>query len=338
MRPGRPRSDDRYLHLTRDVSFSPLFIIGDHRSGTTLLHRLLAETGCFNYLSAYQVIRYDDILTHHIGGTTEAEKAALMRTFDELGLKNRIIDEVPATPDAPVEYGFVLAAALNMRRAFLTARSHPTFLELCRKIQYVSDRDKPLVLKNPWDALNFVDIRTRVPGARFIFIHRHPLAVMTSQVRAARSMLDARNPFAAMLAPWYARLYERPLQLAAVRFLDSAIDLWVRLVGLHVVRVSRYFVENIGALPPAEYTSIRYEDLCREPDRTMERILAFAQVKPEAKVRWRDQIQPRPLNAPPEVYRRYRHLRHRLAPYLEFHRYDAEPAALAARPATTVRA
>jgi LPS sulfotransferase NodH len=79
--------------VLQDVPLRPIFIVGAHRSGTTLLHRLLAQTGCFNYLSAYQVLRYDEILAHHAEGTTAAEKAKLMREFDELGLKNRIIDD-----------------------------------------------------------------------------------------------------------------------------------------------------------------------------------------------------------------------------------------------------
>jgi hypothetical protein len=322
--PGRP--DDRHLHLIQHVPFRPFFIIGDHRSGTTLLHRLLAETGCFNYVSAYHVIRYDEVLTHHVERTAESETAALMRLFEQLGVKNRVIDDVPATPDAPVEYGFILAAALNIRRAFLTPTSHATFLELCRKVQYVSDPARPLLLKNPWDVLNFMTIRSLVPDARFIFIHRHPLDVMTSQVRAIRSLLAARNPFVAMLAPWYARLHERPLQLRTVRWLDSWFQLWVRLVGLHTIRASTYFLDNVGSLPASEYVSLRYEDLCREPDSAMHRILQFAGVVPAQTLSWSDRIQPRSSKVPPDVARSYRRLLDRLRPYLEFHGYEAEPA------------
>ena len=42
--PGRAvRSDDGYAHLLRDLTFDPVFIIGDHRSGTTVLYQLLAS-------------------------------------------------------------------------------------------------------------------------------------------------------------------------------------------------------------------------------------------------------------------------------------------------------
>lgn len=320
------RADDAHLHLVRNVAFRPFFIVGDHRSGTTLLHRLLAETGCFNYVSAYHVIRYDDILTHHVEGRVESEKAALMRTFEGLGLKSRGVDDVPATPDAPVEYGFILSAALNVRRAFLTPASYPTFQELCRKTQYVSDPARPLLLKNPWDVLNFMTIRSLVPHARFIFIHRHPLDVMTSQVRAIRSLLSARNAFVAMLAPWYARLHDRPMQLAVARWMDAApLHMWVRLVGLHTTRVARYFLENAASLPASEYVSVRYEDLCTDPDRTMHRILDFAGVGPVHGTSWRDKIHPRPPKPIVEVNRRYVALLKPLVPYLKLHQYGTEP-------------
>jgi hypothetical protein len=39
----------------------PIFIMGNHRSGTAWLHELLAETGCFAYVSAFHVIAYDTL-------------------------------------------------------------------------------------------------------------------------------------------------------------------------------------------------------------------------------------------------------------------------------------
>jgi hypothetical protein len=310
------------LQVLQDVAFQPIFIIGDHRSGTTLLHRLLAETGCFNYVSAYHVIKYDDVLTNHLEGRTEAAKQALMNAFSELGLKNRIIDNVPVTPDAPVEYGFLLRA----RRPRITTERLPRFLEICKKVQLISDPSKPLILKNPWDVLNFLEIHSRFPEARFVFIHRHPLFVMNSQLQAIRSLLQSRNGFAAMIAPWYARLFNNPLQLFAVRALASPrLGLWEKLVGVHTIRMARYFVENIHAVPAARYVSIRYEDLCKQPDAAMGNILDFLRATPAAPRSYKDSIEPRPPKILPEVKKRYDQIRQQLIPYLKHHSYDLEP-------------
>lgn len=320
--------DQRHLQVLKDVSFQPIFIIGDHRSGTTLLHRLLAETGCFNYVSAYHVIKYDEVLKNHLEGRTETAKQALMDAFSELGLKNRIIDNVPVTPDAPVEYGFLLRA----RRPLITAERLPRFVEICKKVQFVSDPAKPLILKNPWDVLNFLEIHSRFPQARFVFIHRHPLFVMNSQLQAIRSMLQSRNGFAAMIAPWYARLFNNPLQLFAVRALASPrLGLWERLVGVHAIRMARYFMRHIGAVPATGYVSIRYEDLCQQPDAAMQKILDFLRASPKARRSYQDSIEPRPPKILPEVKKRYDQIRQQLLPYLNYHGYDLEPQWASAR-------
>jgi hypothetical protein len=40
--------DRQHQNLLENVNFSPIFIMGDHRSGTTLLHQTLVGTECFN--------------------------------------------------------------------------------------------------------------------------------------------------------------------------------------------------------------------------------------------------------------------------------------------------
>ncbi|NJK70556.1 MAG: hypothetical protein HC941_32320 [Microcoleus sp. SU_5_3] len=77
--------DEPYLNLLEQVDFTPIFIMGDHRSGTTVLYQTLVATECFNYLNAYQIIKYDRILDDRINGTLEqtrqkVEKARSIRS------------------------------------------------------------------------------------------------------------------------------------------------------------------------------------------------------------------------------------------------------------------
>ncbi|MEO8661951.1 MAG: sulfotransferase [Bryobacteraceae bacterium] len=320
-----PNRDGALLHLLQGPNFKPVFIIGDHRSGTTLLHRLLVETGCFNYVSAYQVMRYNEVLANHSEGRTEAAKRDLMALFERMGLKDRVIDNTPATPDSPVEYGFIFATT-QKRMARLTADTHDKFNELAKKMQYVGDHSKPLLLKNPWDVMNFMDIKAFLPEAKFIFIHRHPVAIMTSQMRAIRSLLAARNGFVSMLAPWYDKLFDRPLQLWAARFFDRPpVRIWERLLGLHTVRMADYYLKNIGRLAPSDYVSVKYEGLCQAPDETMQRIFDYAGVTPGQPMSYEGKIEPRPPKVVEDVWRQYRKIVPRLRPYLEYHGYEAEP-------------
>src|ERR1700760_2652745 len=66
---GRACPDDRWAPLLERVAFQPVFIMGDHRTGTTLLYQVLAQTGLFNYASSYHIIKFDEILDHHMRGT-----------------------------------------------------------------------------------------------------------------------------------------------------------------------------------------------------------------------------------------------------------------------------
>ena len=58
---GRP-SDDTYKNLLSDFTGQLVFIMGCHRSGTSLLYHLLAYTGAYNYVSAYDSICYNELI------------------------------------------------------------------------------------------------------------------------------------------------------------------------------------------------------------------------------------------------------------------------------------
>jgi hypothetical protein len=305
--PDRP-----HLHRLEGVTFRPIFIMGDHRSGTTMLYQWLAATGAFTVVTAYHVIRYDQILSDHLEGRTDAAKRDLATLFDSYGLTSRIIDDVPATPDLPEEYGFVIE---SRSRPHLSDRTLARFVELCRKLRLVGG-DRPVLLKNPWDVRHFVFVKHRFPEARFIFVHREPLAVINSQLRAIRSMLRERNPYLALLAPWYARLFDSPLRLQTARILwDRRTGLGLRLARRHVRRVAEYFLRHVGELPGADVTTLRYEDLLAAPDATMRRLVAFTGATPEAWPAYEDWAAPRPLTLLPEVENRRAAIRRQLDDY-----------------------
>ncbi len=265
--------DDSFLHLLKDVTFRPVFIIGDHRSGTTLLYKILAETGSFNVLTAYHVIHYNEILANHCAGRERESRQALAARFGALGLSNRIIDSMPVSPDAPEEYGFVLDES---RRPHVQPSNKDRMVEICGKLRVTSGNDKPLLLKNPWDVLSFAYLKSCFPDARMIFLHRHPLGVINSQMRAIRSLVEKRNEYTALLAKWYERMLQSPAELAWMRVVFAGqLPLWKKIVPRHVLRANRYYAENIDAIPKEDRISLRYEDLCRDPRGTIEGILAF---------------------------------------------------------------
>lgn len=345
--------DSPYLYLLEGVDFQPVFIIGSPRSGTTLLYNLLSNTGYFNYPGFYHVIKHDEILFNHINGTEQRAKEELNDLLKSFGLSSRLFDNVEVTANSPEEYGKILesgknahhSSTLNPRFLFGSLRRPPgsyrpprpfidfqlnydntsVFLEFCKKVQYISDVKKPLLLKNPWDSLNFSYVKNVLPKAKFIFIHRHPVHVINSMLKAMRSVLDEKNQYAAFFVKRYSRLFERPARLYLARLLFSPhLGIGVHMATNGMSKLSGYFLQNIHSLRSTDYTSLRYEDLCENPDKAVMEILTFLGFNPDPSVLgFDDQIHPRPLRLLPEVERKYEHIRKKLQSYIAYCGYDA---------------
>jgi len=87
---------------------APVILLGNHRSGTTLLRLLLAETGCFDYLTVYHILAYDTLPSQPAGFADSAAYWALAERFRRLGIHRRAADAVAPSPSAPEEYRFIL--------------------------------------------------------------------------------------------------------------------------------------------------------------------------------------------------------------------------------------
>ena len=94
------------MGLLTDVSLQPIFIMGDHRSGTTLLYQLLDTCDCFNVVRAYHLIGYDSVLANYVNGQQQVALQRLDEQFRNIGAKDRIFDGVEVSPLLPEEYGF----------------------------------------------------------------------------------------------------------------------------------------------------------------------------------------------------------------------------------------
>lgn len=313
--------DDSYLDLLDEVDFNPVFIMGDHRSGTTLLYKTLVATECFNYVSAYNVIQYDQLLPNKVNQTQNQARQELEELMQSLGISDRMIDNVEATPDLPEEYGFILKNAGY--ESYLNPDNLPVFTQLCRKIQFVSVSDRPLLLKNPWCFPHFMYVKSVFPEAKFIFIHRHPIDVINSKLKATRSILATRNPYLVLLSKQYAQIFKNPMQRFVYRLLYSTYcDLGLRHVTKSAVQSTTYFLQNIDSLPKTDYVSVRYEDLCNEPEETILKILGFLGLKQRSNLAYNTLIKPRPVKLLPEVQGKYEQIRQKLQPYFVYHSYD----------------
>lgn len=245
---------------------SPVFILGLHRSGTTLLYEMLAKTGHWNTLWALHVACYDRIVAD-----TECQ-AVLCADFSQrlaaAGMETRGVDAVKASPETKEEYGFILDnKGLGSQ---LTQRTLPMFQEICRTISSAQSEPRPLLMKNPWDFGNAHTIRRLIPAARFVYIHRHPLETINSMWRFLHDAFHKPNPYMAMLSARYQSITQSPLKMAVLRnlvgrFPGMSVDGLIWWFGRQCDR----YLQSSSRVPESDRVEITYDDLCTDPNGTM---------------------------------------------------------------------
>jgi hypothetical protein len=220
---------------------------------------------------------------------------------------------MPINADLPEEYAWALQH--QGRRPRLDAANLPSFLEFCRDVTVCQDPARPLLLKNPFDVANSLFMARTFPAARFVHIHRNPVDVINSQVRAVRSLLAQKNEYVALLVRRYRALYERPAALAAVRFFYSPRwPVLVTQVARNVARSNDYILRHRKVLADRQL-SLTYDDLCVRPAETMARILSFVGARLASTPDYAALIRPRESVLLDEVVARRTRIRARNADY-----------------------
>lgn len=322
MMPTVADTDDVYADLIKDVSVRPFFIMGDHRSGTTLLYRLLHQSGCFNVVQAYHIMKHQDLLANHLQQREAIERERINVYLHQVGMIDRRLDETAASAELPEEYGFVLNDGFRRQ---LSERNLSHFVDFCRKVQFVTDPRKPLLLKNPWDFMNTCFVKAAFPETKFIFLHRHPVQRINSQIKAARTLYTTKSHYHALLDSRYDRLWQRPLPLKLTQFLFSPhFDMGFRLARRHMMRATTYFLKHIPHLSQDSYISVRFEDLCTDTEQVLEQILTFLGLEVEDNGDYTAVIKPRQSPLLEVVCRHQETILKQMEPYLAYCHYKEE--------------
>lgn len=238
---------------------TPLFILGHWRSGTTLLHNLLACDPQFAAPTLLQTLYPHTFLTFE-------------RQLRLLGLfapKTRLIDDMRFGFEHPQEDEFALCNATLMSPylTWLFPHSQENFdrcLTLCdvtpqeytRWCQALMDflrkvtlrTNRRLVLKSPAHTARIRVLLELFPEAQFIHIHRNPYAVFQSTRHLYQTM-------------W------RTTSLQQVGDLD--LD---ELILQRYEMVYGQFVADRSLIPTGNYTELCFEELTANPLRALEQI------------------------------------------------------------------
>ncbi len=266
--------DVEYFDKIKDICFNPIFILGLHRSGTSILYKILNETGGFNVLNTYHILNYDKLLYNHIKVIEEIKRKEINDYLKEKGITNRGTDHLKVNANYANEYCYIFSNKdLPVK---LTNKNKELFDNLCKKLKYIYENDKPLLLKNPYDFSNFLFIKEKYPNAKFIFIHRNPIDVISSTIRLWRTILKNKNEHNALYSKHYAKIFQNPLKLYLLRkFYFSKYSALYIITIRHVSKILKYFLSNINKIPKEDYISVKYEDLCEKPNLVVNKIFNF---------------------------------------------------------------
>ena len=184
-----------------------------------------------------------------------------------------------------------------------------------------------LLLKNPVEFNDgFLIIANLFPDSKFIFLHRHPLAVFRSQVMAWHHLAKSQNTYLATLDPTYAEVMAKSRAKVALQFsLHSRSFLETMLLML--AESFDFHLEHEKDLAQ-QAIRLRYEDLCREPVPELNRIASWLGLADGFVTPVRLFSQPRKLNIDPLIDEVYAAHAHRFEAYRQWLGYSIEESPL----------
>jgi hypothetical protein len=232
---------------------APVFVVGHWRSGTTLLHELLALDVRFGHPDTFECFCPTDFLSTRW----------LFTRLPFLLPEKRPMDDMLVAWDAPQEDEFALVnlgapspyATLAFPNEGLDRRTALDISALSRAerrrwtdslrwfVQAVTLRSggRPLVLKSPTHTARLAAILEVFPDARFVHIVRDPYAVYRSTMRLWRTL----GGHIALQEPTWEGLEESVLATYEALF--------------------RAFERDRALVPRGRLVEVRYEDLVADP-------------------------------------------------------------------------
>lgn len=290
--------DNKYKSKIENITFKPIFILGVPRSGTTILYKILGETKKFNVVTAYHVLNYDQLLFNYKKKLVEKRKKQLNTLMADKGITNRKMDKIKVTVDYTQEYANIFTEKNYPPK--ITKENKWLFDKFCKKVQYISENNKSILVKNPPDYPNFLFLKEIYPTAKFIFIHRNPLFSISSMMRALNFVLTQRNEYTALFSKHYENTFNNPILHHLLRMYYSLrFPAGIFEIIKTYRKSSEYFLKNINKLSNKNFISIKYEDLCDNPNYIIRNIMDFLELKVD--IDFTKYIAPRNLKIVPIV-------------------------------------
>jgi omega-hydroxy-beta-dihydromenaquinone-9 sulfotransferase len=261
----------------------PIFIIGNPRSGTTFLHRLLLGAGDMAALELWEMMFPAITARKLLGGIVpRLDKLSPARyhpsDVHDTSLRGIETDDVAwffRTMSGPFAWAYFLAwqdtwgSGLS-RREFaidgVTPREEERFFDYydaCWRRNLTLKRANRVLAKTSMLTMRLEAVLRRYPDCKLVYVIRDPVEVIPSGMSLLASVLE--NGY---------DVWNRTKEVDQRRWLEN--------LYLASCDMLRYFhdAHTSGKIPERNLCIVRYEDLINDLEPTMERILDFVEIKP----------------------------------------------------------
>jgi hypothetical protein len=263
----------------------PIFVIGHWRSGTTLLHELLAQDQQFTYPTTFQCF----VPNHFLVSRWFLEPLVRL-----LLPAKRPMDAMPTGARLPQEDEFALLGmgAPTPYRHIAFCNEPAPYQEMLnfddadpRDVEKIRQSltwfyksitcqtsGRRLVVKSPTHTGRIAELAKWFPGAKFIHISRHPHKIFPSTAHLWRSLAAVQG-------------YQYP------RDNDPSLEEYVHRC---YERMYDGYFQHRHELPPDSLMEVRFEDLVRDPLDVVRRVYdsfqlpGFQEVLPRLETFWSD--------------------------------------------------
>ncbi len=244
------------------ISKPPVFIIGYWRSGTTLLHNLLCRAPGAAYITTYQTVFPNHLLSHSWWFKPIIGKFwPTHRPFDDvkMGLDFPQEEEIALANVQDISFYNFLYFPKDFERFYekelfmkdldskYTARWKKEYLKLIRKA-ILNVRGDWFISKSPSNMARIGHILEMFPDARFIFLYRDPYKTVESFYRFFQEIMPA------------------------VQVQDSNNNLTrERMTRVYCDMITKYF-EDKDKILPQNLIEIKFEDFKKNPSEGLKKI------------------------------------------------------------------
>ena len=251
---------EQRLLPSAEPEFPLIFIVGPHRSGSTLLMQWLADMGKFAYPT--------NLLSRFFGSPILGSKIQLLLTDERYNYRNEILDfstKLDFVSDngkttgalAPNEFWYFWRRFLPfdeldyLPTPELEAQVDTRTL-IAELAGIVATHRKPLVMKGLILNYNIDFLERLFTNSLFIYSRREPLANIASAVNARLRQYGNVDQWYSFKIPEYPQL--------------SQLEPYAQVAG-QIYHINRAVEAGLEQLPAHRRMTVDYEDFCRNPSR-----------------------------------------------------------------------